>query len=195
VAAFSAPGAALGVTDAGNAVWPRGSAVVTYSDQKSLTAALARHPAPVIRRLPALRVVVVKPARDVAGYASAIGAEPGIVRVERTAARRSYVEPSLARASSGAAPQWQYSATRVDRVSASVAAAAAGVTIAIIDTGADLGAPDLAAKSPHAYSIRSRSVDVSDQNGHGTFVAALAAGSGSNNEGIAGVASAATKVP
>jgi subtilisin family serine protease len=36
--------------------------------------------------------------------------------------------------------------------------------------------------------VRSRTADVSDRNGHGTFVAALAAGSASNGDGIAGVA-------
>ena len=36
-----------------------------------------------------------------------------------------------------------------------VAQAAAGFTIAVIDTGADLGAPDLSAKAPQTYSVRS----------------------------------------
>jgi subtilisin family serine protease len=54
------------------------------------------------------------------------------------------------------------------------------------DTGADLAAPDLAAKAPVTYSVRTRSTAVSDSNGHGTFVASLAAGSSSNGDGIAG---------
>src|SRR6185503_12092138 len=58
---------------------------------------------------------------------------------------------------------------------------------AVIDTGADVTAPDLGAKAPLTYSIRSRSADVADANGHGTFVAALAAGSSTNGDGIAGV--------
>ena len=71
--------------------------------------------------------------------------------------------------------QWQYSAVRADQVPAAVAQAAAGLTIAVIDTGADLSAPDLSAKTPQTYSIRKRLADVPDANGHGTFVAALAA--------------------
>lgn len=191
VGAFCAPGGALAGLAAADGLWPSGTAVVTYTDQQSLTAALARHPAPIVRRLRALRAVVVKPSGSLARYAALVEAEPGIVGVERAAARRSYVEPALATAPAGVAVQWQYAATRVDQVPASVVAAAAGVTIAIIDTGADLAAPDLAAKAPQTYSVRSRSSDVSDRNGHGTFVAALAAGSASNNEGIAGVASEA----
>jgi subtilisin family serine protease len=56
----------------------------------------------------------------------------------------------------------------------------------VIDTGADLGAPDLAAKDPAAYNTRTGTGDVSDTNGHGTFVASLAAGSVTNGDGIAG---------
>jgi subtilisin family serine protease len=56
----------------------------------------------------------------------------------------------------------------------------------VIDTGADLAAPDLAAKSPLSYSVRTKSAAVTDLNGHGTFVASLAAGSSSNGDGIAG---------
>ena len=44
---------------------------------------------------------------------------------------------------------------RADQVPAAVAQAAAGFTIAVIDTGADLGAPDLSAKAPQTYSLRS----------------------------------------
>jgi subtilisin family serine protease len=186
--AFGAAGSATAAIDAGEAVWPSGTAVIAYVDQQSLAAALARHPAPVVRRLPSLRTVVVKPTGSLARYASLVEAEPGIFRVERAAARRSYVEPALAVSATGAAAQWQFAATRADQVPASVVAAAAGVTIAVIDTGADLAAPDLAAKAPHAYSVRTRSADVLDRNGHGTFVAALAAGAGANDEGIAGVA-------
>jgi subtilisin family serine protease len=64
--------------------------------------------------------------------------------------------------------------------------AAAAVTIAVIDTGGDLEAPDLAAKAPTAYNVRTRTADVVDTSGHGTFVASLAAGSVSNGDGIAG---------
>jgi subtilisin family serine protease len=86
-----------------------------------------------------------------------------------------------------AAPlEWQVSATRLDEVPADVLRAARRVTIAVIDTGADLAAPDLAAKGPSRWNVRSGGRDVSDRHGHGTFVASLAGGSISNGEGIAG---------
>lgn len=182
-------GTALAASDPGqHAAWPEGTVVVTYSTAPALAAALARHPAPVVRRLPALRAVALKPSGDLGRYATRLAGEPGIARVERAAPRRMYVEPSLVKTASGSAAQWQFSATHADQVPAAVAAAAAGVTIAVIDTGADLQAPDIAAKAPHVYSVRTRTTDVTDLNGHGTFVAALAAGSGSNGNGVAGVA-------
>jgi subtilisin family serine protease len=63
--------------------------------------------------------------------------------------------------------------------------AASALTIAVVDTGADLSAPDLAAKAPRAHSVV-EGVDASDQDGHGTFVAALAGASSTDRTGIAG---------
>ncbi len=60
-----------------------------------------------------------------------------------------------------------------------LAAMLAGValqpTIAVIDTGADLRVPQLAAARPALYDVRSRSRDVRDLNGHGTRVASVIA--------------------
>jgi subtilisin family serine protease len=76
------------------------------------------------------------------------------------------------------APNWQVGATHADGVPASVLHAAAAVKIAVVDTGADLTAPDLAAKTPETWNTRTGTSDVRDPNGHGTFVASLAAGLG-----------------
>jgi subtilisin family serine protease len=188
-AAFLVAGPALPASDQGARVaWPQGSAVVSYTGERALDRALSRHPAAVVRRLPALHVVEVRPRGDVERYAAQLAAEPGIVGVERASPRRWLVEPALAAPPAGEPFQWQYAAVHADQVSAEIEQAAGRVTIAVIDTGADLRAPDLAAKSPLAYSVLARSSDVTDRNGHGTFVAALAAGSGSNGEGVAGIA-------
>jgi subtilisin family serine protease len=192
LAALTLVGPAQAARDPEAAVaWPGGTAVVSYESEAALRAALARHPARVVRRVAPLRVAAVRPAGDIGAYAARIGAEPGIRGVERAATRRSLAEPALALDASSLPFQWQYSAIGADRVPADVAAAAAGITIAVVDTGADVTAPDLGSKQPHAYSIRHRSADVADANGHGTFVAALAAGSATNGDGIAGVAGAA----
>ena len=113
----------------------------------------------------------------------------GIDFVQAPVPRRHFVEPGLAPAAvPGGSYQWQYALTGADRVPDRVARAAAGVRVAIVDSGADLSAPDLEAKRPLTYNAVNNSRDVADPVGHGTFVASLAAGSASNGEGMAGVA-------
>lgn len=196
LAVLATAGSALSTPAAGTgAAWPRGAAVVMYANEPALVRALERHPATVLRRVPALRVALVRPAGNVERYALRLADEPGILRVERPAARRSLDEPALVAPAGGSALQWQYSTIRADKVPLDVQRAASAQTIAVVDTGADLLAPDLAPKAPLTKSVRAgRGSDVTDVNGHGTFVAALAAGSSSNGDGIAGVAGEAKLV-
>jgi subtilisin family serine protease len=49
------------------------------------------------------------------------------------------------------------------------------VTIAVVDTGANVRTPALASRQPATYDIRTGGRDVSDLNGHGTKVAAIIA--------------------
>lgn len=62
------------------------------------------------------------------------------------------------------------------------------VVIAIIDTGVDLRHPDLAAKMTNGFDFVDNDNDPSDQDGHGTHCAGIAAGIGNNGVGIAGLA-------
>lgn len=159
---------------------------VGYDTEAALAAALRTMPAVVVRTLPALHVAEVRMT------ASRLGATlrhaPGIRFVQRTSSRSSLDEPGavLASLTPRAVWEWQYRAIRADAVPESVLRAASSVQIAVIDTGADLAAPDIAAKAPRAYNTRNGSADVRDSNGHGTFVASLAAGSVTNADGIAG---------
>jgi subtilisin family serine protease len=86
----------------------------------------------------------------------------------------------------GTAWEWQWDAARVGEVPDTVLRAAARVKIAVIDSGADLSAPDVADKAPETWSVLSRSRRVTDVVGHGTFVASIAAGSVENGVGMAG---------
>ena len=186
LATFVITGAAMpGSNRSASVARPTGSTVVSYTSEAAFRQALQRHPARVVRRIPALGVAELRPDGDAATFALEIAREPGITRVERTATRRSRAEPSLA-ASPQPVLQWQYAATHSDLVPEAVTHATAGITIAVIDTGADLAAPDLAAKAPLSYNVRAQGAAVSDPNGHGTFVASLAAGSSSNGDGIVG---------
>jgi subtilisin family serine protease len=160
---------------------------VGYASPAALDRALAAHPAGVLRRLPSLRVAVLAPDRDSRGFARAVARLPGIRYAEPVIRRRRAGEPALASSTvAGPAFEWQFAATRSNAVPAPVLRAAAAVTIAVVDTGADLTAPDLAAKAPTTWSVVGDSADVADRSGHGTFVASLAAGSVDNGDGIAG---------
>ena len=109
--------------------------------------------------------------------------------VVKPVARRALTvdEPALADTyQPGIAWEWQWDAARLNEVPDWALRAAAGVKIAVIDSGADLNAPDLADKAPSGWSVLSRSSRVRDRPGHGTFVASLAAGSVTNGAGISG---------
>jgi subtilisin family serine protease len=152
-----------------------------------LRRALALYPAHVVRTIPRLHAAQVRPAGSLEGFAAGVSRLPGITYVQRLAEKTSNAEPGLALATGRSVPwEWQYSVVREDAVPVWVLRAAGSLTIAVIDTGADVTAPDLAAKSPVAYSQRTGTNDVRDYVGHGTFVAALAAGSVTNADGIAG---------
>jgi subtilisin family serine protease len=183
-----AAAALIGVPTAISSATPeaRTTAVVTYETPAALRRALKRYPARVLRRIPDVRSVEVRP-REPGGFAGGVSKLPGIVGVDVPERRFSAAEPGLtAMFSAGVPYQWQYTATRASTVPETVLRAAASVTIAVIDTGADLTAPDLAAKAPGAYNVFNGSTDVRDLHGHGTFVASIAGGSVTNGEGIAG---------
>ena len=158
--------------------------VVGYRTPADLAAALRGTGGVVVRRLPALRAAEVRTLEA----APALRRAPGIRSVSAPVARRAAAEPALAptAASPDAPLEWQYAGADETGVPDSVLRAASSVRIAVVDTGADLTAPDLATKSPTAYNTRTGTGDVRDDNGHGTFVASIAAGSVTNGEGIAG---------
>ncbi|HZB71094.1 MAG TPA: S8 family serine peptidase, partial [Acidimicrobiales bacterium] len=62
------------------------------------------------------------------------------------------------------------------------------VEVAVLDTGVDLDHPDLAAKLLPGWDAVHGDPVPADDNGHGTFVAGIAAGRTGNGEGTAGVA-------
>jgi len=139
----------------------------------------------VARVYPRIHVAEVRATEP--GFAATARRAAGIRYVEPVRGRAYAAEPALFSSSPFGAPyEWQYAAAHADAVPVAVLRAAAAVTIAVIDTGADLTAPDLAAKALRTHNLRTGGVDVRDVIGHGTFVASLAAGSGTNGEGIAG---------
>jgi subtilisin family serine protease len=127
-----------------------------------------------VRKLPALRSAVVESTRS-------LGSRPVLRRalsVDEPALSQTYLP--------GVAWEWQWGAANMTAVPDWVVRAASSVTIAVIDSGADLRAPDLADKNPATWSVLGRSHAVRDRLGHGTFVSSLAAGSVENGVGISG---------
>ncbi len=69
------------------------------------------------------------------------------------------------------------------------------VIIAVLDTGVDLTHPDLVGKLVPGYDFANNDNDPSDDQGHGTHVAGIAAASSNNGIGIAGVSWSARLMP
>jgi subtilisin family serine protease len=158
--------------------------VVGYSSESALRRAVAQSSSRVVRRIRALHVAILEAPPAAARVLDGL---PGIRYSEQPVLRRQLVDPAVAPAPViGGAYEWQFGAAREHLVPASVLHAASAITIAVIDTGADVSAPDLAAKAPTTWSVRANSSDVTDYYGHGTFVSSLAAGSTTNGEGVAG---------
>jgi subtilisin family serine protease len=157
---------------------------VSYGSPAALRAATTGR-AQVVRVYPRLRVATIRTRG--AGAAALVRRSAGIRYVEPIRARVEAAEPALFSSPVLGTPyEWQYAAAHVDAVPESVLRAASAVTIAVIDTGADLTAPDLAAKAPRTHNLRTGKTDVEDVIGHGTFVSSLAVGSVTNDDGMAG---------
>lgn len=72
----------------------------------------------------------------------------------------------------------------------------APVTVAVVDSGVDLGHPDLAGQlRPDGYDFVNGDSEPHDENGHGTHVAGLIAAVAGNGEGIAGLAPGVQLLP
>jgi subtilisin family serine protease len=70
-----------------------------------------------------------------------------------------------------------------------------GATIAIVDSGVDMSHPDLKANVVPGYDFESNDNNPSDEFGHGTLVAGVAAAVANNGIGVAGVAPGAKVMP
>jgi len=80
--------------------------------------------------------------------------------------------------------QWTLKAIRMPELWAQPIINSKRPVIAILDAGVDTEHPDLKANLLPGYNAADESSDVTDNNGHGTHCAGIAAGVGSNNIGI-----------
>jgi thermitase len=77
----------------------------------------------------------------------------------------------------------------------SMSTGSSAVTIAILDSGVDLGHADLAGRLVAGYDFVNADSTPQDDYGHGTHVAGIAAASGNNGVGVAGVSWGARIMP
>jgi len=77
-----------------------------------------------------------------------------------------------------AAGGWQLGSIDEQSVPPAVVQASASVRIAVIDTGADVRVPEIAARTVLTWDARTHGANARDTNGHGTFVASVAAAYG-----------------
>lgn len=82
----------------------------------------------------------------------------------------------------------QWSLDRIKAEAAWATSRGAGMTIAIVDTGVDLGHPDLAGKVIAGQDYVNGDTDPQDDQEHGTHVAGIAGAITGNGWGVAGVA-------
>jgi len=174
------------------------SVEVTYTSHAALARALRARPVRLLRLVAPLHVAEVRPSGATAAYMRAVRHVPGIVGARATVARWAAVSaaagpaPALRQESSdGVAREWQYYSVGVDRVPRAVTAAASHITIAVVDTGADIASPALVGKVRATYDVRTGRRRARDTNGHGTFVASLAGGGSRRMDGFLGFGGAA----
>ena len=132
-----------------------------------------------IRQL-GIRVLEV-PRGSEAGALRSLAADPLVEFVERdqtvamtNTAPNDYWWPS----------QWSQVKTRAN-AAWDLTTGSPSVVIAVLDTGVDLSQPDLQGKFVGAYNVLTGSSDPTDDNGHGTWAAGVAAAASDNTIGVA----------
>lgn len=127
---------------------------------------------------------------------------PAVLSVEPNT--RVYVDPVPDEFNEGVQPfavndplvSQQYSLERMSVPTAWNSTRGDGVTVAIVDTGADFTHPDLAGKFvSRGRDFVNNDQDATDDHGHGTHVSGIASAVTNNGQGIAGVAPNARLLP
>jgi YVTN family beta-propeller protein len=173
----TAPSAAIGYI----VTFARGATAQQRTD------ALSAGDATLISTVPALGLAFVElPASGAAAGAAALRARVGVARVELDRAR--------AIEAVAADPRYaeQWSLRTIGWPSVSVPAGGRSI-VAILDTGVDASHPDLVGRLVDGASFVGTD-ELTDGNGHGTWMAGIVAAATDNSVGIAGIGSVGVKV-
>ena len=166
--------------------------ITSRNPSSDLLQFLESHGAEVIAELPELGVLQIRvPAGQVLWFVTNLGELPGVA----------YAEPNYyiqmvdtIPSDPGWANQYGPAAIRAPQ-GWDLSTGSAAVTIAILDTGVDLGHPDVAGKIVPGYDFVNNDAVPQDDNGHGTHVAGIAAALANNGIGIAGISWGARLMP
>jgi subtilisin family serine protease len=126
---------------------------------------------------------------DGAALAAALGNDPRVAYIEREGRLRIAADPfDAVDPATGFKFTWSYDAVRA---ADAILAAGGGSrrTVAVIDTGLDTTHPEFSGRVAGKFDTATRSHDVTDTVGHGTFVTGLIAaidGNGIGGKGVAG---------
>ena len=144
-----------------------------------------------IEVLTSLRAIVAT-ATSADSLAASVASDPRVLYVEEDRRLERLGDPfDIVDPETGLSYQWAH-----DSVNAAAALGAVGggstFPVAVIDTGVDIGHPELAGRIVGTYSAMDGGADVTDELGHGTFVAGLVAavdGNGIGGKGVGGATS------
>ena len=186
--------AGQGLAGQGQLAWVQDELLVGLRPGVSRTQAAAMyhlHGAQLVQELPQINVHRIRvPAAALSAVEQALARRPAVRFVDRNLIHpHTFVpnDPSYGNEwhlPKIAAPQaWD------------VTQGAAGIVIAILDSGVDPTHPDLAAKLVAGTNTYDGNTDTRDVYGHGTKVAGAAAATGNNGTGVAGVAMANKIMP
>ncbi len=153
------------------------------ASETALTALLSSNGAREAGRIAGIGVRILHvPAPAAARIEQALGASALVDYVEPDATAQAFATPN-----DPYFPQ-QWHLAKMQTPSAwDLTVGASSVIIAVVDTGANAAHPDLAGRLLPGYDFVNNDNDPSDDNGHGTAVAGVAAASANNALGVAGV--------
>ncbi|HEU5089033.1 MAG TPA: S8 family peptidase, partial [Roseiflexaceae bacterium] len=123
----------------------------------------------------------IAPGQDAGAVAAQLATVPGVRYAERNAIREGLLVPG------DPVVRQQWALRNIQAFEAWDITTGGEVTIAILDTGVSASHPDLQGRVLAGYDFANNDTDASDDEGHGTYTAGVAAAQGDNGIGIAGV--------
>lgn len=130
-----------------------------------------------------IRVLTVPPGKTVEDMVAIYSRNPNVEFAEADLVMSVALTPND--------PFYTYDVTPFGRISApagwDVSTGSSAVKLAVIDTGIDFTHPEFAGRTVGGYDFVNLDADPTDDHGHGTLAAGVAAATGNNSIGVAGV--------